>query len=77
MDDPIEVIKEERKFLHDISNHLLVAQGMGDYIDGVIDNNFDEDSKEAKRSKKVVGAIKKMIELVKERREKLHEFSDN
>tara|TARA_Y100000590_G_scaffold469529_1_gene658027 strand:+ start:490193 stop:490423 length:231 start_codon:yes stop_codon:yes gene_type:complete len=73
--DPIEVIKEERKFLHDVSNHLLVAQGMGSFIDNVIAGQFDEDSKEAQRSKKVMNAINKIIELVKERRDNLHAVS--
>ena len=34
--DPLEVIKEERKFLHDVSNHLLVAQGMGSFVNKVM-----------------------------------------
>lgn len=73
--DPIEVIKEERKFLHDVSNQLLVAQGMGAFVDGVISGQFEEDSKEAQRSKKALKAVDKIIELVKERRDKLHEVS--
>lgn len=75
--DPIEVIKKERIFLHDISNHLLVAQGMGTFVNRVVKKNFDEDSKEAQRSQKVIDAIDKIIVLVKERRECLHEVSND
>lgn len=75
--DPIEVIKEEKKFLHDVSNHLLVAQGMGSFIDNVISEKFEEDTKEAQRSKKVMAALDKIIVLVKDRRDKLHEVSSD
>ena len=75
--DPLEVIKEERKFLHDVSNHLLVAQGMGTFIDNVVKDNFDGESKEVQRSEKVMKAIDKIIELVKARRENLHEVSSD
>ena len=75
--DPIEVIKEERKFLHDISNHLLVAQGMGSYIQKVVNENFDEESKEVQRAAKVMTAVDKIIELVKERRDNLHSVSND
>lgn len=75
--DPLEVIKEERKFLHDVSNHLLVAQGMGSFVNKVMNENFAEDTKEAQRSKKVMDALDKIIELVKARRECLHSVSND
>ncbi len=75
--DPVEVINEERKFLHDVSNHLLVAQGMGSYLDKIIADQYPEDSKEAQRSKKALSAVNKIIELVKERRDSLHAVSED
>lgn len=75
--EPKEVIKEERMFLHDISNQLLVAQGMGGFVNKVIKKSFEAGSKEAERSEKAMQAIAKMAELVKSRRALLHTVSDD
>lgn len=64
-------IEEERKFLHDISNQLLVAHGMGNFVAKAVKGAFPEDSKECQRSDKAMAAIDKIIELVKDRREHL------
>lgn len=69
--------EEERVFLHDISNQLLVAHGMGTYVNKAMKGSFAEDSKEFQRSEKTMIAINKIIELVKARRDVLHgESSD-
>ena len=75
--DPLEAFQEEKKFLHDVANQLLVAQGMGSFIDNVIKENFDGESKEVQRSEKVVKAIDKIIELVKARSENLQQDSND
>ncbi|MFT6173304.1 MAG: hypothetical protein ACJAQY_003310 [Bacteriovoracaceae bacterium] len=67
----------ERKFLHDISNQLLVAHGMGNYVNKALKEVFDEDSKERQRSEKAMMAINKIIEMVKERREVVQESTDS
>jgi hypothetical protein len=64
--------EEERKFLHDISNHLLVAHGMGSFVDKVVKGSFDKQSKEYQRSQKTIDAIDKIIVLVKNRREAVY-----
>ncbi len=67
---------EERKFLHDISNQLLVAHGMGTYVNKVLKEAYAEDSKEFQRSEKTMIAINKIIEMVKERRDAVHASMD-
>jgi len=68
----------ERKFLHDISNHLVVAQGMGNIALKNLkqaEENVSVDQKAIDRLEKSVKAIDKMIVLVKERRHVLHSLS--
>ncbi len=59
----------ERAFLHDISNQLVIAQGMGSFVQKHINEHSDPDSKEVKRIEKAMNAVNKLIEMVKERRE--------
>ena len=66
----------ERKFLHDVSNQLVVAQGMGSIVLKNIKKSEDElDPKVIERLEKTVSAIDKMIKMVKERRSTLHSVS--
>lgn len=64
------IILEERKFLHDLSNHIVVAHGMATFalrgIKGKADANVD--TKEIERLEKCIDAINKMTELLRERR---------
>lgn len=62
-------IIEERSFLHDISNLLVVAQGMSNYVFGKLKEEKPEDSKEVIRLGKSLKAINDMVDLVKQRRE--------
>jgi len=62
---------EERVFLHDVSNHLVVAQGMANYTLTKIQAEKPEDAKEVVRLQKAVKAIDEMVTLVKARREKI------
>jgi hypothetical protein len=62
---------DERTFLHDVSNHLVVAQGMANYTLTKIKAEKPEDAKEVVRLGKAVKAIDDMVALVKARREKI------
>ncbi len=68
-----EYIVKERTFLHDISNQLVIAQGMGSFVLGTVKKRTEEandlESKELIRMEKTIKAINKMIDMVKERRE--------
>lgn len=63
----------ERKFLHDMSNHLVVAQGMGTIALGNLKKDESSDPKTVERLIKSIKAVDKMIVLIKERRSLLHE----
>lgn len=67
---------EERKFLHDLSNQLVVAHGMGSFVLKQFEKREDEtDPKEFERLKKSITAVEKMIDLIKERRSILYELT--
>ena len=63
----------ERKFLHDISNKLLVVQGMSKSVMKKYDENQSISEKEIARLTKVIKASDEMIKLLLERRAILHE----
>jgi triacylglycerol esterase/lipase EstA (alpha/beta hydrolase family) len=64
------VIAEERKFLHDLSNHIVVAHGMATFaLRGIKGNqNSNVEIKEIERLEKSIDAINKMTDLLRERR---------
>jgi hypothetical protein len=76
MDDEkvLEIVMGERKFLHDISNHIVVAAGMVNFAYKALKNNPTVDVKEFERLEKAMDAISKMSEKLKERREFLHKL---
>ncbi|MCB9060363.1 MAG: hypothetical protein H6622_02440 [Halobacteriovoraceae bacterium] len=61
----------ERQFLHDISNQLVIAQGMGSFVLSTLEKQEDVDEKLLKRMEKSINAIEKMIQMVKDRRDVL------
>jgi len=63
-----DVTAEERKFLHDISNHIVVAHGMATFALRAIKDNPSVGEKEVERLEKSIDAINKMTELLRERR---------
>ncbi|MBC7429146.1 MAG: hypothetical protein H7336_11070 [Bacteriovorax sp.] len=71
-----EVLAEERKFLHDISNHIVVAHGMATFVLRSIKENVNVEPKEIERLEKSIEAINKMTDLLKERRTILHNKSE-
>jgi hypothetical protein len=72
-----EMALEERKFLHDLSNQLVVAQGMGNIALKKIKNEDKNqvDPNVVEKLEKSLRAVDKMIVLVKERRTTLHSVS--
>ncbi len=70
-----EMALEERKFLHDISNQLVVAQGMGSFVLRSMNKKDDVDEKDKQRMEKTLNAVNQIITMVKERREVLHSLS--
>lgn len=68
---------DERKFLHDISNQLVIAQGMSSFLQKALDKNENVGEKERERVEKISVAVKKISELVKDRRALLHALSES
>jgi len=71
-DDLKELALEERTFLHDMSNHIVVAHGMATFVLKTLKSNTGIDQKEIERLEKSINAINKMTELIQARRELLH-----
>jgi hypothetical protein len=70
-----ELALGERKFLHDIANHIVVAHGMSNFVLKTLKNNKPVEPKDVERLEKSIDAIMKMTELLKERRTILHSVS--
>lgn len=69
-------VMSERKFLHDISNHIVVAHGMTTFVLREIKDNPTVNAKEVERLEKALDSITKMSEELKVRRELLHSMSE-
>ncbi|MFA6237359.1 MAG: hypothetical protein WC635_08550 [Bacteriovorax sp.] len=72
-----ELILAERKFLHDMANHIVVAHGMCSFVHRVMKENNSGESKEIHRLERAIGAINKMSEQLKERRACLHSLTSH
>jgi hypothetical protein len=70
-----ELVMDERKFLHDISNHIVVAHGMTTFVHKSVKSNPAVEPKEIERLEKALEALNKMTIQLKERRSLLHELS--
>ena len=66
-----EIVAGERKFIHDISNHIVVAHGMATFVLRSLKANPTVEAREIERLEKSLDAINKMTELLKERRAEL------
>jgi len=66
---------DERKFLHDLSNQMVVAQGMSSIALKNLNKMEDIDPKVIERMEKTTKAVNKMIALIKARRVVLHSVS--
>ncbi len=65
----------EREFLHDIANHIVVAQGMSSYVLKILKENKPAEAKDIERLERAIEAINKMTILLKERRSLLQSVS--
>lgn len=68
-------LMDERKFLHELSNQLVVAQGMGSFVSRGLVVGGPVTEKEVERMQKTIGALERMIHMVRDRREVLHNIS--
>lgn len=68
-------VQEERKFLHDISNHLLIAQGMGSFAAKQLRNIPDLDEAILNKMEKSLKAMDRMVDAMKARRSVLHNIN--
>ena len=77
VDSEIDVIKKgERKFLHDISNDVVVAQGMCMSVLKKLRDNRPLEEKDTERLEKTIDAINRITKQIKERRTVLIGSSD-
>jgi len=67
-----ELALSERKFLHDIANHILVAHGMSTLAHKALLANTSNEAKDINRLERSIEAINKMTALLVERRNFLH-----
>jgi Ribonuclease G/E len=72
---PEELALGERKFLHEIANHLVVAQGMSSFVMKAAMENGKLEEKDIERLQKTIDSIKKITSELKARREVLHTVS--
>lgn len=71
-----ELALGERKFLHDIANHIVVAHGMSSFVHKALKENKPIEAKDVDRLERAIEAINKMTALLKERRVLLHSISE-
>jgi isopentenyl phosphate kinase len=71
-----ELAHGERKFLHDIANHIVVAHGMSSFVHRTLVENKAIEAKDIDRLERAIEAINKMTALLKERRTFLHTFTE-
>lgn len=71
-----ELAMSERKFLHDIANHIVVAHGMSSFVHRSLKEKNAVEEKDIDRLDKAIEAINKMTSLLKERRALLHSITE-
>jgi hypothetical protein len=73
-----ELALEERKFLHDISNKLVIVQGMSSILKTKLEKVADQlDPKDLERLGKVIKAGEAMTDMIRARRSILIERSED
>ena len=71
-----ELALGERTFLHDLANHIVVAQGMSSFVLRTLKEKKPVEEKDIDRLERSIEAINKMTALLKERRSLLHSVSE-
>ena len=72
-----DYVKKERMFLHEISNQLVIAQGMASFVTDSIDDSNEDSELVKKRADKLLASIEKMTDRISERRTYLHSLSED
>lgn len=67
----------ERRFLHDLSNMLLISQGMGSFARKKLGDVADIDDKILEKLDKSLVAMDRMVSSIKEHRTLLHEINSD
>ncbi|OIQ18524.1 MAG: hypothetical protein BM556_09725 [Bacteriovorax sp. MedPE-SWde] len=70
-----ELALEERKFLHDLSNHIVVAQGMTNIALKLLGEVEGVDPSILEKQEKALKAMNNQVRMIKERRTLLHQRS--
>ncbi|MDO9183507.1 MAG: hypothetical protein Q7U04_13920 [Bacteriovorax sp.] len=71
-----ELALGERKFLHDIANHIVVAHGMSSFVLRSLKEQKPIEAKDIDRLERAIEAINKMTASLKERRTLLHSLNE-
>ena len=69
------MLLEERQFLHDLSNKLVIAQGMANIVLSKLKKEDNVDEAIIDKQVKAVTALNDQVTLLKERRSILHSRS--
>ncbi|MBF0311820.1 MAG: hypothetical protein HQK50_18690 [Oligoflexia bacterium] len=70
-----QLIKDSRKFLHDISNKLLINSGLGSHVLTALKNGKPIDAKLLDKLERAVDAANSMAEMVRDHRAYLVQVS--
>ena len=71
-----DLAMSERKFLHDLANHIVVAHGMSTFVHRTLKEKKPIEEKDVDRLERAIEAINKMTALLKERRTLLHSITE-
>ncbi len=71
-----DLAMSERKFLHDLANHIVVAHGMSTFVHRALKEKKPIEEKDVDRLERAIEAINKMTALLKERRTLLHSITE-
>ncbi len=70
-----EMALEERKFLHELSNLLVVAHGMSTFVQQSLLENPNSNPADVEKMNKVMDSVNKINRLVRNRRSILHSIT--
>jgi hypothetical protein len=76
-EDLKEHVLVERRFLHDLSNMLLISQGMASFVKKKLNDNPETDSTIIDKLDKSLNAMDRMIDSIKEHRALLHQINSD
>ncbi len=74
-EDLMEHVLLERRFLHDLSNMLLISQGMSSFVRKKLNDDPTTDPALIEKLDKSIKAMDRMVDSIKEHRKLLHEIN--